>query len=619
MGPDPQQRAIPGAPGAPSATKVRVRGTGRHSPSAAHTIRRPSLELFPPPSWMTVLALTIVIVPFAILLVRLVVAPGQPLYLPDDLALIDLHTRRALHWQQQLGVFDRNNWNHPGPTYFYLLSLAYRLVGSGAKAMFFGATLINALSAVGCVAVVRRRSTPARALWAAVWICFLAAVLATVGPGSVTYSEGALGALASPWNPMVVIVPLLLLILLCAAAMDRSPLSLLAALLVGSFVIQTDISALPLVAALLVASGATWAATLVVDRRRGSSAPTVGSAMPATSDGRSTPRRNSHAPNSRSVLLAGAGLVALVVMWLPPLIQQFTNNPGNLTLIERFFTAGNPGQSLKAGLWSTAAAFGVVVEGPSEIMSSLLGGAPHHAAAAVVASVAVVLVAGVVTVVGLRQGGRFAAGLGALTVVGCVAVVVSVTHVVGFVFGYLVIWAIVLPVAALVSAGMVRVPWWARVVDHRSFTSIPAARIALCGLGVGLCAVLTARVVALPALGIVSDPHVAAMYALVTPALQPHGTVFVGDAGAGGATNGLVDTEEFIGLVNRLDQSGYRPKVNHLWNVQFGPSFLTTGHESRQVQLSTWTPTSVAVPGYRGRVGDMAVVVTRSAGRAGPT
>ena len=126
-------------------------------------------------------------------------------------------------------MFDHNGWNHPGPSYFYLLSLVYRVLGSGAKAMFVGATLINALAAVACVGVVRRRSTPARALWAALWLCVLGSLLATVGPGSVTYSEGALGGLVSPWNPMVVIFPLLLLMLLCAAAIDRSPLSLLGA------------------------------------------------------------------------------------------------------------------------------------------------------------------------------------------------------------------------------------------------------------------------------------------------------------------------------------------------------------------------------------------------------
>ncbi|HWD52876.1 MAG TPA: hypothetical protein VG412_10765, partial [Acidimicrobiales bacterium] len=218
-------------------------------------------------SWMTVLAFAVLAIPFAIILIRFLAASGPRIYLPDDLALIDLHTREALHWRQELGVFDHNNWNHPGPSYFYLLSLSYRILGSGARAEFFGATLLNALAGLACVGVVRRRTTPARALWAAVWIGVLAGLLAITGPGSMTYSEGGLGALVSPWNPMVVILPLVLFTILGAAALDRSTLSLLGALLVGSFVIQTDISTLPVVAAVFAVSAVGWLVTLLIDRR----------------------------------------------------------------------------------------------------------------------------------------------------------------------------------------------------------------------------------------------------------------------------------------------------------------------------------------------------------------
>ena len=151
---------------------------------------------------------------------------GSHLTLADDLALIDLHTRRALTWKQQLGVFDHYGWNHPGPSYFYLLSVVYRVLGSGAKSMFVGRNADQRLCAIACVAVVRRRSTPARALWASVWICGLIALFAA----SVTWPRptrvGPVG-LVSPWNPMVVTFPLLLTILLCAASFDRSGLSLL--------------------------------------------------------------------------------------------------------------------------------------------------------------------------------------------------------------------------------------------------------------------------------------------------------------------------------------------------------------------------------------------------------
>ena len=62
------------------------------------------------------MAFAVVAAPFAYAVVRLLAAPSGHLTLPDDLALIDLHVRRALDWKQQVGVFDHNNWNHPGPT-----------------------------------------------------------------------------------------------------------------------------------------------------------------------------------------------------------------------------------------------------------------------------------------------------------------------------------------------------------------------------------------------------------------------------------------------------------------------------------------------------------------------
>ncbi len=611
MDPDRQPRLIladdpPHDPSpAASIPSPRHRRTGRAAgdPSAAPAP-------FPSAAGLTALAFLVVGVPFAVAVVRLLATPGGHIYLPDDLALIDLHTRRALEWRQQLGVFDHNNWNHPGPAYFYLLSLGYRLFGSGAKAMFVGATLINALAALGCVEVVRRRSTPARALWAALWICVLASVLAAVSPGSTTYSEGALGALVSPWNPMVVIFPLLLVVLLGAAAVDRSALSLVAVVVVGSVVVQTDISTLPLVATVVVVAGVVWTVTALADRRRpgahAGGAPTDAEGSGATVEGAGP-------PPWRRWAWAGAALAVLVVMWIPPVVQQVTNHPGNFTLIYRFFTAPHQGQSLGASLRSAVSAFGVMVVGPSEIMSSLLGGTPRHPAAAVATTAVVVALAATVAVVGVHQRRRFAAGLGSLTLIGCVTTVVAVSHVVGFVFGYLVIWAVVIPVGALIGSGLLPRPLRWSTAGHRS--SSPARpvlllQLGLCTLAVVAGVVLTVRVVALPDLRTVSDPRVEHLFSLVAPSLDPRGTVFVGDNGAGTQLTGLLDTEEFIGLVNQLDAHGYHPRVNHLWRAQFGPGYVAPASSApRQVQLYTWAPTSSRLPGYAGRVGDMAVVV----------
>ena len=193
-----------------------------------------------------------VAVPFALVLIKLLLASGAHVYLSSDLAIIDIDNRRAMQFQQQLGVYDRFGWDHPGPTYFYLTSIAYWLVGSGARAMFLASTSINALSALACVEVVRRRSGGLHALWTAICLCLLCAFMAAgVAGGAVV----PLQELTSPWNPIVVTIPLLMFFLLSAASISGSRLSLLGAALTGSFIIQTNISTAPLVIGILLLAG----------------------------------------------------------------------------------------------------------------------------------------------------------------------------------------------------------------------------------------------------------------------------------------------------------------------------------------------------------------------------
>ena len=263
-----------------------------------------------------------------------------------------------------------------------------------------------------------------------------------------------------------------------AAALDRSSLSLLGALLVGSFIVQTDISTLPVVTAVFAIAATGWLVTRLIDKRR---------------------PHPPHAHHRPPWWWAGAGFAVFAAMWTPPVIQQFTTHPGNFTLIYRFFTSGQPGQSFHAALWSVAAVNGILVEGPSEVMSSLLGNPPSHSTVTVVVWIAVVLIGIGVTAIGIRQRLRFASSLGALSLVGCVATVLAVTHVIGFVFGYLVAWDIAVPIAALIGIGMLRWNWPARIPRQRPSLSTVTMRLALGAVAVLVGVVLSVRVGSLPA------------------------------------------------------------------------------------------------------------------------
>ncbi|HET8929947.1 MAG TPA: hypothetical protein VFN21_04745 [Acidimicrobiales bacterium] len=124
------------------------------------------------------------------------------------------------------------------------------------------------------------------------------------------------GLLVSP-VPMVMVVPAFVTFLFgswALAAGDEGVLPLLA--VVANFLILDHLVLAVLVPSIGIVAVGCWAVGLFLERR--------------TSDARTWPERR------RRSLLAGAGALAVtVLMWLPVLVQQFTNSPGNLTNLWR--------------------------------------------------------------------------------------------------------------------------------------------------------------------------------------------------------------------------------------------------------------------------------------------
>ncbi len=77
------------------------------------------------------------------------------------------------------------------------------------------------------------------------------------------------------------------------------------------------------------------------------------------------------------------------------------------------------------------------------------------------------------------------------------------------------VWAVVLPVAALVGIGTVRVPVRSGPGARARATVF---RVALCVVAVAVGVVACVRVAAIPPLARAGDPHVARLAALVSPA-----------------------------------------------------------------------------------------------------
>src|SRR5690606_8993966 len=182
--------------------------------------------------------------------------------------------------------------SHPGPLSFYLLAVPYRLLGSSAWAMQAGAALLN-LAAIGAaVAVAARRGGTRLALAVAAVVAVL-----VIGYG--------VAALVEPWNPYL---PLMwwVVFLLAAWSVAVGDVAMLpVAVFAGSLCAQTHVPYAGMVAGV----GAVAAAAAAVAWRR---------AGPGSELRRATARWG-----------AGA-LVLAAVLWAPPLVDQATNDPGNL-------------------------------------------------------------------------------------------------------------------------------------------------------------------------------------------------------------------------------------------------------------------------------------------------
>jgi hypothetical protein len=192
------------------------------------------------------------------------------------------------------GAQSRFGWDHPGPMLFWILAPA-RWIG-GDNGVLAGVTCINGAAIVGSLFLARRRGGLAFTVLVAVALLVL---LRGLG--------GSL--LVDVWNPWVAVLPFFAYVLLAWSVAERDFFALPLLVLVGSYLVQTHVGYLPLVASLAVTGGilaAVWAARQM---------------------------------ESRAVLrwLALAAAVGIIA-WIPPIVQQLTGHPGNLGDIFDYFT-----------------------------------------------------------------------------------------------------------------------------------------------------------------------------------------------------------------------------------------------------------------------------------------
>jgi hypothetical protein len=451
----------------------------------------------------------LVLLPLVVALISLL---GTHWHAASDDALELLRIRDVLGRHTPLtGVQSRFGWNHPGPLLFWVLAPFERAFGE--TGVLFGVGLLNCVALFAALFVAWRRGGIAFVVILSIALLLLLRALGST-------------VLIDPWNPWVAALPFLAYVLLAWSVAERDWVALPLAVAVGSFLVQTHVGYAPIV---IGVGGAAGVLSCVGPR---------------------DPGRESWWSLRRAAI---ASAMVAVALWLAPIIQQFTGNPGNLGEIIRYFRhPTEPAAGLSVG-WG--------------IMGNELGGAwlrgndaPSGVVAtgSVVIALALLVATTVLGVVAWRHGRGAVARFAFLMVAAAGVGVIAGARITGLRGTYLVRWWWVL--GALLCASLA---WCVYSLFARTRWSTILATV-----GVGVAAMLSVVVAwnAVPTtVPFPNDSHALAyLTPLVTQHLdkrQPYLVTFVDsrDLGAIGS-----------GLYLDLARHGYDVKVTDTLARAFG-------------------------------------------------
>lgn len=302
-----------------------------------------------------------------------------------------------------LGAWSRWGWNHPGPWPVYLLAPLTWLFG--AVGALKSTLILNSASVVVAVLAGWRRG----GLAAASTVALLAMGIGiTRGPTM----------MMDIWNPYVGLFPLFALGVVAWSVSDRDWVFLPIMAALGSFCIQAHLGQLPVVMAVSTAA-------IVLSLRSRSSARAV-------SDTRIAERR----PVRRPLIVSS---IVLVIAWLPPLIEQFTSEQGNLSSIAEYVVE----PSAQAAGWDIALRVFATEVNPNPAAS--MGRFDASVSPSMLVPSLMLFAAVMLGLISYRVGLRSAARLCAVALVGLLAALVATSRITGMVHNYLLVywWSLV--------------------------------------------------------------------------------------------------------------------------------------------------------------------------------
>jgi hypothetical protein len=467
------------------------------------------------------------------------------LYPVGDHAVLELYTRLAAQGAQLLGPYSRFHFHHPGPALFYASVPLYWLAGENPVGLKITALVVNALCLYSVLRVMASAGHAALLSAAVVLAVFL-------------HAFTAVGVLSN-WNPRVIVLPFGAAVFAWAAAAAGRSSFLPVATLATSFAVQTHLATAPTLA---VTAATALGLVLAAPVRRPLGLP------PA-------PRR----PLVASLLVSA---LIFVVLWLPPFLEEFAPGGGNLTHLLEF------SRRVPLRHPSLGTAFRVVAAGTTGFLEA--------GAASSAATIAAALAQCAGLALAVRQGVRsripLLLSLSLLCLVGMAVAVLSVWHIAGRPFPYLVAWLGTLGVATTVAGAWAVLATVQQVtaVQRRGWLRVAAATAAgVLVLTPVASDVLSARRPASPAPA--RQPYslqVRRLAVSVGPFLRstgPKRSLFVVDRHA--------DRSVATGLLLALDKQGVSLGVRPFGPFRFGGRFTPHGTEEALLVLGPSAPTGV--------------------------
>ncbi len=466
----------------------------------------------------------------------------------------------------RFGNMEKDLGSHPGPVSFYLLAPVYRLLGGSYWALRVSTATLNA-AAIACAPLIaHRRAGVPGALAAGLGIAFL-----ELGFGPLVLTE--------PWIPHVPILWFVVFLLAVWSVLSGDPWMLPVAAATASLCAQTHIPYLVVCGGIGLLALVSFAVLWVRAARRGS--------------GRAY---------TRAFL---AAVATMVVLWTPPLIEQYLDEPGNMTiLIEYFRNALGPTVGFRAAVPPLLAHLDAVhlvvgsflMPGGFTIFWHPRPPTPERGAVFLLLWVAAVVAAS-------RLRNRSLLALHGVVAVSLLVCLMAISRIIGWTYDYLTYSAwVVGALMFLASVSTLAVVVWQRLPE-RVRTRIGPIATAAAVVAVGACAVRLVMETTRAGSGV---PGPSEQLAALAPAAAD--ALLHGD-GTGTGVHGryLVTWSETLrlagegwGLVNELERRGLHVGVP--W--QFGTVFtkhrvLDPKEATARIHLATggWIDHARTIPG----------------------